>query len=399
MSLREGLLALVLVVVATGCGSTSTAAVKTSPTASAPRIASPSAEASPSPTPSATAEGTHIPTWANMTATCTGSPTAHEALLVMQGSPATVLADVTDATHPHAICTISGTSVPQLVTQRMISWSATQTPGQPGPSMLLTLDLFAGSTPTVVASWNGGLWMDGLHAWSPDESSLAYVTSDSKAVTLHLLSGGGDRAVATLGPVPGRGQNPTEDDDFIGFSADGQYFALVQTFSGSGAQLQIRKTRDGTLAYSQAAGTMAAWSYSGSSLYFREPSKTEVEQWSPTSGVTELFALAQAWILPNTDAGDDNVAYTVRDASGVPHVWIYGHGGKSGGQLGNVRSSPVFLNATTLFMVEEAACSNCGPGLATKPTDKTFTYNLSTQSETPSTIASALGAWPRIGQT
>ena len=64
----------------------------------------------------------------------------------------------------------------------MISWSATQTPGQPGPSMLLTLDLFAGTSPTTVASWQGGLFMDGLHAWSPDESSMAYVSSDAGAV-------------------------------------------------------------------------------------------------------------------------------------------------------------------------------------------------------------------------
>jgi hypothetical protein len=334
-----------------------------------------------------------------MSATCTGQPTAHEALLVMQGSPSYVLADVTSATHPHIICTISGSSVPQLVTQRMISWSATQTPGQPGPSMLLTLDLFAGSTPTTVASWQGGLFMDGLHAWSPDESSMTYVSSDASAVKLHLLSGGGDRVIATLGAVPGRGVSLTEDDAFVGFSADGQYFAFVQTFSGSGPQLQIRKTRDGTLAYSQPTGTMAAWSTTGSRLYFREPGKTEIKVWDPTTGVSQLFALAQAWIRPSTDPGDDNVAYTVRDATtSLPHVWIYGHGGRSGGQLGNVRSSPIFLNATTLFLIEETACSDCGPGLATQPDGHTFTYDLGTQTETASTIASAIGAWPRVGQ-
>ncbi len=265
--------------------------------------------------------------------------------------------------------------------------------------MLLTLDLFAGTTPTTVASWQGGLFMDGLHAWSPDESSMAYISSDSTAVKLHLFSGGADHVVATLGAVPGRGVSLTEDDAFVGFSADGQYFALVQTFSGGGAQLQVRKTKDGTLAYSQPTGTMAAWSTTGSDLYFREPGKTEIKAWNPTSGVSQLFALAQAWIRPSTNAGDDDVAYTVRDANtGVPHVWIYGHGGRAGGQLGNVRSSPIFLNATALFMIEETACSNCGPGLATQPDGKTFTYDLGTQTETASTIASAVGAWPRLGQ-
>jgi hypothetical protein len=334
-----------------------------------------------------------------MSATCTGQPTAHEALLDMEGSPQTVLADVSDATHPHTICTISGASVPQLVTQRMISWSATQTPGQAGPSMLLTMDLFAGTSPSVVASWQGGLFMDGLHAWSPDESSLAYVTSDASAVKLHLLSGGGDRVIATLGAVPGRGVNLTEDDAFVGFSADGQYFALVQTFAGSGQELQIRKTKDGTIAYSQATGTMAAWSYSGGDLYFREPSKTVVKVWDPKNGVSQLFALAQAWIRPNTDAGDDNVAYTVLDSGGLPHVWVYGHGGRSGGELGNVRTSPAFLNATQLFDAGASACTNCGPGPSYQLSGQNFIYNLGSQSETPSSIVSVLSAWPRIGQT
>jgi hypothetical protein len=50
-------------------------------------------------------------------------------------------------------------------------------------------------------------------------------------------------------------------------------------------------------------------------------------------------------------------------------------------------------------MLEETPCNNCGPGFPTQPDGKTFTYSLSTQSETASSIASVLGAWPRIGQT
>jgi hypothetical protein len=333
-----------------------------------------------------------------MSSSCNGSPAAHEALLVMQGSPSTVLADVTDATHPHTLCTITGNWTPQLVTQRMVSWSATQTPGQAGASVIVTMDLFIG-TQAVIASWQGGLFLDGLHAWSPDESSMAYLTSDSATVNLHLLSGGGDRMVVQLGPVPGRGINPAEDDSFIGFSADGSYFALVQTFTGSGAQLQIRHTRDGTLAYSQPTGTMAAWSTAGSQLYFREPGGTTIHLWNPTAGLSQPIALPQAWLHPQTDAGDDNIAYTLRDAGGNPHVWIYGHGGRAGGQLGNVRSTQGFLNATAVFLAEEAPCgANCGPGPPTAPDGHYFTYDLGTQTETASTILSLIGSWPRSGQ-
>ena len=334
-----------------------------------------------------------------MSATCTGQPAAHEALLVMKGSPALILADVSDANHPKQLCTLSGPWSPALVTQRMVSWWASQNPGQAGSSMLVSLDLFSGTT-TVVAHWTGGLFLDGLHAWSPDESAIAYVTSDSSALKLHLISGGGDKVITTFPAIPGRGVNPAEDDAYLGFSADGGYFALVQTFTSSGQQLQIRRTKDGTLAYGQATGTMATWESTGGRLYFREPSSTAIKVWDPTAGVSQLTGQAQSWLRPTSDAGDDNVAYTVVDSSGLPHVWLYGHGGRSGGELPNVRSTPAFLNATSLFVVEEVACtSDCGLGQQSKADGSTFVYNLANQTETASSIASVLGSWPRIGQT
>lgn len=334
-----------------------------------------------------------------MNATCTGQPASHEALIVMKGSPSLVLADVTDATHPKALCTLTGPWSPQLVTQRMISWWASQNPGQTGASMLVSLDVFSGST-AVIASWQGGFFLDGLHAWSPDESSIAYVTSDSSAVKLHLISGGGDRVITQFPAVPGRSVNPNEDSAYLGFSADGTYVALVETFTSGGQELQIRKTTDGTLAYGQATGTMATWSSTGHQLYFREPNGTAIKVWDPTAGVSQLIGLAQAWLRPVADAGDDNVAYTVLDSSGLPHVWIYGHSGRSGGQIPNVRSTPSFLNTSSLFVVEEAACtSDCGPGQASKATGNSFIFSLSAQNETASSIASVLGSWPRIGQT
>jgi Tol biopolymer transport system component len=321
-------------------------------------------------------------------------------LLVMQGSTTTILADVTDPRNPRTICTITGSWSPQLVTQTMISWSATQgSPSTPGDSVVAVLDLFTG-TSTVAASWTGGGFMDGLHAWSPDRGFLTYVTSNASAVNLHLLSGGGDRVVSTLGAVPGRGANPSEDDAYLGFSPDGGYFAFVQTFTSSGDHLQIRHTTDGSVAYSQALGTMATWGSTGSRLYFRAPIGTVVSLWDSSGGASQAFGQPLAWIRPRADAGDDNLAFTVRDSAGTPHVWVYGHGGRSGGELPNVRSAPVWLNSTAVFYVEEAPCgSACGPGPATQPDGKTFTYDVGLQAETASRISQALGAWPRPGQT
>ena len=335
-----------------------------------------------------------------MHATCGGSPAALEALVTTQGSSNPVLDDVTDAKNPKTICTMGGPSLsPQLVTQTDASWAATQgSPGSPGASVIAVLDLFTG-TSSIVASWQGGGFMDGLHAWSPDRGFLAYVTSDPAAVSLHLLSGGGDRVVATLGAVPGRGVSPNQDDAYLEFSPDGAYFAFVQTYTGSGDQLQVRRTLDGSVAYSLATGTMATWGSAGSKLYFRQPNSTAIMVWDSTAGVSPAIGQPLAWIRPRADAGDDNLAFTVRDAGDVPHVWLYGHGGRSGGQLPNVRSSPEWLNSTTFFYVEEAACApNCGIGPAWQPDGKTFTVDLALQAETPSTITAFFGAWPRPGQ-
>ena len=318
----------------------------------------------------------------------------------MQGSPATILADVTDPRNPRPICTISGAWQAQLVTQTVISWWASRGgPSSPGDSIIASLDLFTGSS-AVVAAWTGGAFMDGLHAWSPDRAFIAYVTSDQGAVNLHLLSGGGDRVLATFGPVPGRGVSPTEDDSYLAFSPDGAYFALVQTYTGSGDHLQIRHSTDGSLAFSLANGTMATWGSTGSHLYFRLPLSATVDIWDPSGGVSQAFGQQLAWIRPRADAGVDNLVFTVRDAVGTPHVWLYGNGGRSGGVLPKVRSSPAWLNSTSFFYVEEASCGvNCVPGPATQPDGKTFTYDTGRQAEDPSRISQVLGVWPRPGQT
>jgi hypothetical protein len=405
---REGVALLCAVLAIAGCSangpavahSSPSAKITPSPTPSPSPIESPTPP--PSPSPSAPATPVAVPAWAALRADCSGAAAAQEAVLRLQGQNSLIIADVTDAKVPRNICGIAGDArlTPQLVTQTMISWYATQNgTGTPGPSVIAVLDLATG-TSTVAASWQGGGFMDGLHAWSPDRGFLAYVTSDATAVNLHLLSGGGDRVVATMGAVPGRGVNPNEDDAYLSFSPDGAYFAFVQTFTSSGDQLQVRRTTDGSIAYSLPTGTMATWGSTGSRLYFRQASSGVVDVWDSTTGVSQAFGQLLSWIQPRADAGDDNLAFTVRSASGLPHVWLYGHSGRSGGELSNIRSSAVWINSTSLFYVEEAACtSNCGLGASWQPDGKTFTFDLGTQSETASKISAVYGAWPRPGQT
>src|ERR1700716_1782612 len=250
-AVRNGVVLMCALVAIAGCSANGPLVARPSPSHSPSPSPSPSEIPSPTPTPSPSPMPSPspvvVPAWAALRASCTGSATPHEALLTMQGSANLIIADVTDPKNPKPICTISGGSgQPQIVTQSMVSWYATQgTAGATGTSMIAALDLFGG-TSTVAASWQGGSFMDGLHAWSPDRGFLAYVTSDATAVSLHLLSGGGARVVATMGAVPGRGTNPNEDDAYLAFSPDGAFFALEQTWTGSGDQLQVRRTFDGS---------------------------------------------------------------------------------------------------------------------------------------------------------
>ncbi len=213
----------------TGCTANGPLAPPNTPTA---KKQTPSPSPSPSPTPTPTEEASpsptsapspvQVPAWAQLHATCGSQPAAAEAVLQLQGAPNPILADVTDAKIPKTLCGISGGNFsPTLVTQTMISWYASQgSPGASGTSVIAVLDLFTG-TSTVAASWSGGGFMDGLHAWSPDRGFLAYVASDQTGVNLHVLSGGGDRVVTTLGTVTARGINPNEDDSYLAFSPDG----------------------------------------------------------------------------------------------------------------------------------------------------------------------------------
>src|SRR5438309_172800 len=254
---------------------------------------------------------------------------AEEAVLQLQGAATPVLADVANAKAPRTLCGISGGNFqPELVTQTMISWYATQgRVDSPGTSVIAVLDLFSG-TSTVAATWSGGGFMDGLHAWSPDRGFLAYVAS------------------------------------------------------------------------SLSRATMATWGSSGSKLYYRMPGSSVVQVWDSSAGVSLAFGQPAMWIRPRADAGDDYLTFTVRDSVGTPHVWLYGHSGRSGGQLPNVRSSALWLNSTTFLYLEEAPCSpNCGIGPAWQPDGKTFTFDIGVQAEAASKISQVYGAWPRPGQT
>src|SRR5436190_12865182 len=204
-TVRKGVVLLVALAAVASCTANGPLAPQAShspasPSASPSPTPTDSPSPSPSPSPITPPSPVAVPAWAALHASCAGSPPAQEAVLKLQGAANPVLADVSNAKSPRTVCGISGGSFqPQLVTQRMISWYATQgNPTNAGTSVIAVLDLFNG-TSTVAATWSGGSFVDGLHAWSPDRGFLAYLASRSSSVELHLLSGGGDRVVASFG--------------------------------------------------------------------------------------------------------------------------------------------------------------------------------------------------------
>src|SRR5258708_9411703 len=68
----------------------------------------------------------------------------------------------------------------------------------------------------------------------------------------------------------------------------------------------------------------------GRILYFRKPVSSVISLWDANGVVTQAIGQQLAWIRPRADAADDNLAFTVRDTAGTPHVWLYGHGGRNG---------------------------------------------------------------------
>src|SRR5260370_300879 len=280
---------------------TSPPATRQAPSPSPSPTPSPIESPTPSPSPSPTVQPSPVvvPAWAALQGSCVSGPAAQEAVLQLQGTANPVLADVSNAKAPRTLCGISGGAFqPELVTQTMISWYATQgNPSAPGTSVIAVLDLFTG-TSTVAATWSGGSFMDGLHAWSPDRGFLPYIASDPGSVTLHLLSRAGDRVVATMGAVPGRGSNPNEDDSYLPFSPDGAYFALVQTFTSSGDQLQVRRTIDRSLAFSLSRGTMATWGSTRTRRCYALPSSSPIQPSDSSAAASHAFGQQLACIRP-----------------------------------------------------------------------------------------------------
>jgi hypothetical protein len=357
----------------------------TSPTVNFP---SPTAGGTASPAPAPLTCGSRIPAGANLT------------LVTLPDRIGVSIRDISDLSNPISRCLIHGTGAtyPRFKDSNHVSYIVENATGN---GALYVADLLTQRT-SLVRRWTDAAFMYWVYAWSPDGKTLSYLSSDSGGVAWHLLSAAGDVTLSRFGPIPGRGVDPESDDGMTGFSADGQYVAFENTFTGSdsaAAPFQIVRLSDHKLVYSRRDGTMATWTGSGASLYFR--TIWGVESWDLKAGAQNVVP-GLRWIHPWPSADGLRIVYTVAYGSGnhvlgylrltdqpVAEINMYSS---------NFGTAAVFLNSTLVWYAEEASCAQTQCGIGGPPlTGRTFLDDLVVQTQRPSVDIAVFDSWPHVG--
>jgi dipeptidyl aminopeptidase/acylaminoacyl peptidase len=321
----------------------------------------------------------------------------------LSGIQGIVVRDVTDIQHPVTRCGLSGGTHLRFISSTRISYIVTSS-GDVGASGALYLVDLSTSTTSLVRAWSSGAYGSWVYAWSPDGQKLTYLSSDTTGVKWHLLSAAGDKTLANLGTVPGRGLNLDNDDAMVGFSADGQYVAVEETFTAqqnatsATPPIQIVRLSDLKQVYSRPDGTMAAWGASGARLYFRT---NGVQVWEATGQVRTVQAGLQ-WIRPWPSADGSHITFTSLNAQSNHQVGIIDtNGGPLALASNEPRANPGFLTPTLIWYAGETRCTTttpCGFG-GPALTGNTFLYDIAGV-ESGSIDTAFYDSWPHLaGQT
>jgi hypothetical protein len=352
--------------------------------------ASHSPSTTPSSSPTASTATSPIPGGAPGPASlvhCTAAVPAGDNLVIgtVVGDPTVVVRDIQDPANAKNVCTFDSSVLsPQFVSGTVVAYETAD-------NQIVEAPLAGGAT-TLIATYGGGFG-SGQYAISPDGRSLTYLDGNA----WRLAGPSGNRVLSTLPAAPNRGVSQGQDDSFLGFSPDGQYVALFQTFhvggTGETAPDQVRKVSDGTLAYSTTGMTMAVWASVPSRLFFRDAGGG-LHRWDPSAGLSAMTTLS--WIRPKSSPDGRWIAYTFATSSGVGGVGFYSVQSNS---VQNTtppgRSNVRFLTNDLVWYIGEKACSTCFGGQPT-PTGVTYIYSIAGTSEITSRLASAYDAWPKV---
>ena len=250
--------------------------------------------------------------------------------------------------------------------------------------------------PETVAEPPSGLYFD-TYAWSPNGTSVAYVTPFNSGAQVRLISGGQDRIIAAIANLVPTHSCPYQScadqaDIRLLFSPDGQSISFVQNYGGPSLYVW---TLAGVLLAKDVGQSdmMSVWS--GSALFFRD--KAGVERWQ--AGVKSLLLPGVAWIRPKASSVGGQIVYEVRDGAGLGHVRILDTSSGNTRELAKSRREPAFLSPHLIWYKGERSCGlgdppPCGRGVRTTDTGTTYIYDLQDGSETQSVITHVYDVWP-----
>jgi len=300
-----------------------------------------------------------------------------------------VVRDITDINHPNTVSAFAAVSQPQFVNASEISYI-----DYAGNSFIRVP--LGGSPKTVVATSDQ---FTGYVDWSPDGSTAIYVVSnaDGSAMALHQVSGGQDRVLSAIPPVPGVGCITVAScaidlwDVRLLYSPDGAYISFVNSIVKPAFRLW---SSDGKLLKSSdlKSESMSVWS--GRSFYFRDANGVQV--WR--DGVVSPFLQGVQWVRPQASPAGGQIVYQVRDAQHWSHTYVVDTNTRQVRDLGRAHAAPVFLTPRYIWYQGERACvqaDGCGTQIAGVPSGKTYVYDLVNGTESGSVITSVYDVWPR----
>jgi hypothetical protein len=331
---------------------------------------------------------------------CSSVPTPTSLLLLgkIAGSGDLVVRDITDLNNAHTDCTIQNAGSPKLIAPtRMAYTTVNNNPSTEG--RVLVADLTNGSSVQVL-KFPAGTFPSGAYSFSADALNVTYVTSDATSLVWHLLKGAADQVLATYPAVPGRGPDPDNDDIFLGFSPDGRFVALVQTFTRGTTSdtmpLEVRSVADGSVALGVDDATMATWGGTGATLVYRTRAGAAYK-WPGTSPLQVNPSLR--WIRPHPSPDGRFIVYTLRDASGLGHVHTMDLGDDSTHQVSpDGRSSPSYLTSIVVWYRGERLCGPTDGCFLSSTTSTGITYinDGGGGNESGSRITEVADTWPHL---
>ena len=336
---------------------------------------------------------------------------------MIAGQNESFLFDVTDPTHPHAVCRIANTYV-HITTGTTFEYLKPRadgttdvvlhTLGTNGESVVVT------SKADLYRAYFGG-WSI---AWSTTSNTMAYFAdggtdANGFSVTDVWLATASGRTKVFSYSVGGMDSfaRPGLPPPTIGLSADGQYLAAGWAVSQAGVRVFRLSDLANVTPTWPADFRFALWARTGETLYVVAGSS--VAQWTPGGRVVALPS-TPAWVLgPNFSPDGTQVAFTAAAPTSGIQAYVYDLNARSSRLLSSQpRSSTVFVKAGWVWYVEEKPCVQTSDNPCFEPTlpnGRLLALDLTTGRESAITFAAgespvvpgsyeALGSgdlWPR----